>query len=182
MRSADAVRYDATMNPTNPMRWQRDGFAIDTDPARLDVDVIHAFLAASYWAEGIPRAVVERSIAGALCFGIYDQRDAARPRLAGFARVVTDRATVAYLGDVFVLEEYRGRGLSSWLMECIDAHPDLQGLRRWVLLTRDAHGLYRKFGWTSIAKPDRYMERWDPAAYKPKGVPAASHADTEPRA
>jgi GNAT superfamily N-acetyltransferase len=141
--------------------WQRDGFTISTDPARLDVDGVHAYLSASYWARGIPRDVFERSVRNALCFGIYEGA-----RQVGFARVVTDFATVAYVGDVFVLEPWRGRGLSRWLMEIITSHPELQGFRRWILLTRDAHGLYTKFGFTPLGAPDRWMEKWAPDAYK----------------
>ena len=142
--------------------WQRDGFTISTDPARLDLDGVYAWLAASYWARGIPRDVFERSVRHALCFGIYEGA-----RQVGFTRVVTDFATVAYVGDVFVLEPWRGRGLSRWLMEVISSHPDLQGFRRWILLTRDAHGLYRKFGFTPLASPDRWMEKHVPDAYAP---------------
>ena len=138
---------------------QRDGFTISSDPARLDLDGVYAWLSASYWARGIPRDVFERC--HALCFGIYEGA-----RQVGFARVVTDFATVAYVGDVFVLEPWRGRGLSRWLMETIDGHPDLQGLRRWILLTRDAHGLYGKFGYTPLADPTRWMEKWAPDVYK----------------
>jgi N-acetylglutamate synthase-like GNAT family acetyltransferase len=140
------------------------GITISTDPRRLDLDLIHGFLTESYWAKGIPRAVVERSIQHSLCFGAYDG-----DRQVGFARIVTDRATVAYLGDVFVLPEARKRGVSKLLMEAIVAHADLQGLRRWVLLTRDAHSLYQKYGFTAVANPDRYMERWDPEVYTRKG-------------
>ena len=142
--------------------WHRDGYAISTDPARLDLDVIHAFLTSAYWAMGIPKEAVRRSIEHSIPFGVY--RDSA---LAGFGRVITDMTTFGYVGDVFVLEPHRGRGLSKWLMECLLAHPDLQGFRRWVLLTRDAHGLYRQFGFTPPAHPDRYMERWIPDAYGP---------------
>ena len=132
--------------------WQRDGFTISTDPARLDVDGIYDYLSNSYWARGIPRAVFERSLRHALCFGIYEGA-----RQVGFARVVTDFATVAYVGDVYVLEPWRGRGLSRWLMEVMSAHPELQGFRRWILLTRDAHGLYEKFGFEP--RSDYLMER-----------------------
>jgi GNAT superfamily N-acetyltransferase len=134
--------------------FRRGEFLISTDPARLDLDVIYNFLTNCYWAKGIPREVVARSIEHALCFGIYDGSGAQ----VGFARVVSDFATVAYLGDVFVLESHRGRGLSKWMMECILQHPALQDLRRWILLTRDAHELYRKFGFTALKSPDRYME------------------------
>jgi GNAT superfamily N-acetyltransferase len=143
--------------------WTRDGFTISTDPARLDLDGVYEYLSSSYWAGGIPRDVFERSVRHALPFGIYEGA-----RQVGFARVVTDFATVAYLGDVFVLEPWRGRGLSRWLMEVITAHPELQGFRRWILLTRDAHGLYRKFGFTPLAAPDRWMEKWTPDVYAPK--------------
>lgn len=141
--------------------WRRDDYLISTDPARLDVPFIHAFLSASYWAEDIPFETVRRSIENALPFGLYHGSDQ-----VGFARVITDRATFAYLGDVFVIDSERGRGLATWLMEAIVAHPDLQGLRRWVLLTRDAHGLYRKFGFTAVNAPDRYMEIWNPDVYR----------------
>ena len=143
-----------------PLEWRRDGFTVSTDPARLDLDAIHEFLASSYWARGIPRDVMERSIANAIPFGVYEG-----DRFVGFARVVTDRATVAYVGDVFVLEPWRGRGLSHWLMACMLEHPELQGFRRWFLLTRDAHGLYEKHGFTPLAAPDRWMEKWTPEAY-----------------
>ena len=144
---------------------RRGDFAVSTDPARLDLAVVHGFLASSYWSAGIPRATLEKAIANSIVFGIY-RLEEARERQVGFARVVTDRATYAYLADVFVLEDHRGRGLAAWLLEVITAHPDLQGLRRWSLLTRDAHGLYRRFGFTPVAAPDRYMERWDPEVYK----------------
>jgi GNAT superfamily N-acetyltransferase len=133
---------------------RRGDFLISTDPARLDLGVIHGFLAKCYWAKGIPREVVARSIEHSLCFGVYDGSGAQ----VGFARVVSDFATVAYLGDVFVLESHRGRGLAKWMMECIVQHPELQDLRRWILLTRDAHGLYAQFGFTPVKSPERYME------------------------
>ncbi|HZC23020.1 MAG TPA: GNAT family N-acetyltransferase, partial [Candidatus Binatia bacterium] len=132
------------------------------DPARLDLDLIYAFLTNCYWAKGIPRDVVERSIEHSLCFGIYDGHGAQ----AGFARVISDFATIAYLGDVFVLESHRGRGLGKWMMQCILEHPALQGLRRWILLTRDAHELYRKFGFMPLKAPDRYMELHNAAVYE----------------
>jgi len=143
--------------------WRRDSYVITTDPARIDAAAIHAYLVGSYWAEGIPLETVKRSLAHSINFAIL-----AGDALAGFGRVITDRATFGYLGDVFVLEAHRGRGLSKWLMRCIDEHPELQGFRRWVLLTRDAHGLYRQFGYQPPAKPDRYMERHSPDVYKPK--------------
>ena len=128
--------------------WRRDGFTISTDRSKLDREVIHEFLAGSYWATGIPRDVVDRSIEGSLCFGVFDGE-----RQVGFARAITDSATFAYLADVFVLESHRGRGLAAWLMECILEHPELQGLRRWMLLTRDAHPLYRKNGFATSRTP-----------------------------
>lgn len=143
-----------------PSHWVRGEFEISTDPARIDLVAVHAFLTTSYWAAGIPLETVERSIRNSLCFGIY-----CADCQVGFARVITDRATFAYLGDVFVLPEHRGHGLSKWMMECIMAHPDLQGLRRWSLLTRDAHGLYQQFGFTELKSPQRWMERHDPEIY-----------------
>ena len=145
--------------PTLELR--RGEFLLSTDQARLDVDVIHGFLTNCYWAKGIPREVVARSIEHALCFGIYDGMGAQ----VGFARVISDLATVAYLGDVFVLESHRGRGLGKWMMECITQHPALQSLRRWILLTRDAHGLYSQFGFTPLKAPERYMELHRPDVY-----------------
>ena len=139
-------------------------FLLSTDRSRLDVDMIHSFLTNCYWAKGIPRETVERSIEHALCFGIYDGNGTQ----VGFARVISDFATIAYLGDVFVLESHRGRGLSKWMMECIMQHPALQGLRRWMLLTRDAHGLYRQFGFTPLKTADRYMELHRPDVYGPE--------------
>jgi GNAT superfamily N-acetyltransferase len=143
--------------------WRREGFTISTDPGRLDRPLIHEFLAASYWGKGIPRETVDRSIDGALCFGLYEDG-----RQVAFARVITDRATFAYLADVFVIESHRGRGLAAWFMETILAHPDLQGLRRWMLLTRDAHPLYRKVGFTELAHPERVMEKVDAGVYERK--------------
>jgi len=141
--------------------WTKGEFQISTDPARIDLDTVHGFLTASYWARGIPRETVERSIKNSLCFGIYHG-----DRQVGFARVVTDRATFAYLGDVFVLPDYRGRALSKWMMECIMAHSDLQGLRRWMLATKDAHTLYRQYGFTELKAPQRWMEIHSPDVYK----------------
>jgi GNAT superfamily N-acetyltransferase len=142
------------------MQEHRGALFVSDDPAQLDVSVIHGFLRESYWAKGISREVVERSLRGSLCFGLYEGRTQ-----VGFARCVTDRATFAYLADVFVLPSHRGRGLASWLMECIGAHPELQGLRRWNLVTRDAHGLYAQHGFTPVRYPERYMEKLDPDIY-----------------
>lgn len=130
-------------------------YTIDTDKARLDIDLIHRFLShEAYWTKNIPKPLLVRAIEHSLCFGAYDDR-----HQVGFARVVTDFAVFAYIGDVFVLPEYRGRGVSKLLMAAIDAHPDLQGLRRWSLVTRDAHDLYRQYGFTDLAAPERHMER-----------------------
>ncbi|HVI07945.1 MAG TPA: GNAT family N-acetyltransferase [Candidatus Binatia bacterium] len=141
---------------------RRGEFLLSTDPERLDLDLIHGFLANSYWAKDIPREIVARSIEHSLCFGIYDGTGAQ----IGFARVISDFATFAYIGDVFILESHRGRGLSKWLMECIVQFPALQHLRRWVLLTRDAHALYAKSGFAPLKSPDRYMELHNPGIYE----------------
>jgi GNAT superfamily N-acetyltransferase len=142
-----------------------DPYTISTDPARLDVTLIQRWLSEeSYWAPGIPRDVVERSITGALNFGIYHETQGQ----VGFARVISDHATFAYLADVFVLESHRGQSLSKRLMETILAHPQLQGLRRWMLATRDAHGLYEQFGFTLPKVAGRIMERTDPDIYRRK--------------
>jgi GNAT superfamily N-acetyltransferase len=142
------------------MEWIRDGVTISDDAARLDLAVVHDYLSRSYWAEGIPLETVRRSIANSLSFGIYRGT-----RQVGFARVVTDRATFAYLADVFVLDAERGRGLARWLMEVIMEHTELQGLRRWLLATRDAHGLYAKFGFESPANPGNMMHIVVPGIY-----------------
>ncbi len=143
------------------MECTRDGFTISTDKARLDVPAIHDFLAnSSYWAPNIPLATVQRSIDNSLCFGIYE----AGGRQVGFARVITDYAVFAYVADVFVLEAYRGRGLAKWLVACIVSTPELQNLRRWMLATQDAHGLYAQYGFNPLSKPERFMEAFRPAA------------------
>jgi len=136
-----------------PIEVVRGDYVISTDRARIDVAAVHAFLSQSYWSPGIPLDVVQRGIAGALCFGVYHGREQ-----IGFARVITDRATYAYLSDVYVLESHRGRGLAKWMMEVIMSHPELQGLRRFALSTRDAHGLYAQFGFTPVGNPERQME------------------------
>ena len=164
---------------TDAIEVRRGQFLISTDPARLDLDVIHGFLTQCYWAKGIPPEVVARSIKHSLCFGIYDEGVEKSPLLGksarigapgapqvGFARVISDFATIAYLGDVFVLDSYRGHGLGKWMMECIMRHRSLQGLRRWLLLTRDAHGLYSQFGFTPVKSPERYMELHQADIYK----------------
>lgn len=152
--------------------YRRGEFLISTARERLRRDLVHDFLTNSYWAKGISREVVERSIEHSLCFGIYDESSAparearhGESTQVGFARVVSDFATMAYVGDVFVLESHRGRGLSKWLMECITRHPALQNLRRWILLTRDAHGLYSQFGFAPLKAPERYLELHRPDVY-----------------
>lgn len=144
---------------------QKGEFTVTTDPARIDVDVVHDYLARqSYWAQQIPRDVVERALANSMCFGLY--REDAQ---IGLARVITDQATFAYLCDVFVLPEFQGHGLGTWLIQCVMEHPSLQGLRRFSLRTRDAHGLYRKFGFTeqaTQAETNQWMEIVDRDAYR----------------
>ncbi len=143
---------------------RRDGFTISTDPARLDVDAIHAFLTRSYWCAGIPRVTVERAVCNALCFGVYEDATGAQ---IGLSRVITDGATFAYLCDVYILESHRGRGLGKWMMEVVLEHPDLQGLRRFLLATRDAHELYKRFGFMPVARPQNFMNIHDPDVYGP---------------
>ena len=138
-----------------------DGFVISTDKSRLQFDVIQHFLSdESYWAQNRTPEQTRTAIENSICFGLFHG-----DRQIGFARVVTDQATFAYLGDVFVLPQYRGRGLSKWLMETIIEHSDLQGLRRWILATRDAHGLYQQYGFGQLVHPDRWMELTAPDAY-----------------
>ncbi len=144
------------------LEHRRGDFLLSTDSARLNHDVIHNFLTNCYWAKGIPREIVVRSIEHSLCFGVYDGTGAQ----VAFARVISDFATIAYLGDVFVLESHRGQGLGKWMMECIMQHRALQGLRRWILLTRDAHGLYAEFGFKALQAPDRYMELHNADVYE----------------
>ena len=141
--------------------YRKGKFLISTDRDKLDFDTIYNFLSESYWAKGIPREIVVRSMQNSLCFGMFSGAEQ-----VGFARVISDYATYAYLADVFVVEPYRGRGLAKWLMECIVAHPQLQGLRRWTLATRDAHELYAKFGFKPLAKPDRFMELHNAQIYE----------------
>ena len=138
------------------MEWKKEALVISDDPSRLNIDTICDFLSRSYWADRRPRSVIERSILHSLNFGMYDG-----DRQIGFARVVTDRAVFAYLCDVFIHEEYRGQALGKWMMETILVHPELQGLRRWCLVTRDAHGLYSQFGFTELYDTRRWMEKFD---------------------
>ncbi len=146
---------------SEPVAWTRDGYEITTDRARVDITAVHRYLSEdSYWAKSIPRDVVERAVRHSLTFAILKNDE-----LAGFARVTSDRATFAYIGDVFVLPTHRGKGLSKWLMECISAHPELQGLRRWMLATHDAHGLYAQFGFAPLKAAERWMEKHNPGVY-----------------
>jgi len=146
--------------------WRQGEFEISTDPAKVDLRLIHEFLANSYWAKDIPLGTVEQSIQGSLCFSVYDCEK--HDRQVGFARVISDRATFAYLADVFVIEAYRGKGLSKWMMACIKSHPELQGLRRWLLATADAHGLYAQLGFSVLKTPERWMEIHDSGVYSPR--------------
>ncbi len=134
---------------------------ISTDPTRIDIDAVHAYLTRAYWCEGISKDLLAKAIAGSLCFALLDGA-----RQIGFARVVTDRATFAYLCDVYVLEEYAGQGIGKRLMQEVQSHADLQGLRRFVLVTRDAHGLYNQFGFEPLKSPNSYMEIHHPDIYK----------------
>lgn len=147
----DTELIDADLAPINVARGE---YTISTDPARLDLDAIHSYLSRSYWATGRPRAVTARALRHSLNFGVYygDQQ-------IGLARAITDYATYLYLCDVFILEEHQGAGLGQWLIETVLAHPGLQGVRRWMLATRDAHGLYARYGFKPLAAPERQMER-----------------------
>jgi GNAT superfamily N-acetyltransferase len=145
------------------VQLQRKGYTISTDRRMFDVAAIHGYLTQSYWSPGIPREVVERAIAGALCFGLFTQTH----QQVGFARMITDCATFAYLADVYILEEHRGQGLAKWMMETILAHPSLQRLRRLLLATRDAHGLYAQYGFKPLTRPEAFMEIHQPNIYAP---------------
>ncbi|MEP6619037.1 MAG: GNAT family N-acetyltransferase [bacterium] len=144
------------------MQHDQGGIRVSSDPAEVDVDAVHAFLTTSYWAEGISRELVARAITGSVPFSLFDDG-----RQIGFARVITDGATYGYLADVYVLESHRGRGLGKQLMASVMSHPDLQGLRRLGLVTRDAHALYQGFGFVGLARPDRHMEITRPGMYGP---------------
>jgi GNAT superfamily N-acetyltransferase len=149
------------------LEWRRDRYRISTDPALLDRDLIHAFLSEeAYWSPGVSRTVVERQIDNALCFGLYEQSVQ-----VGFARVVTDRAAIGYLADVFVVSSHRGRGLGKWLIEVVLGHPDLQGLRRLFLGTADAHSLYRRFGFRPLPDPERMLSIERPPEEPSSGQP-----------
>jgi GNAT superfamily N-acetyltransferase len=145
-----------------PHELQHHGYLVSDDPARINPDAVHAFLATSYWAQGIPRETVDRSLKNSLCFGAYTEAH----EQVGLARVISDYATFAWLADVYVLDAHRGRGLSKALMRAVVSHPRLQGLRRFQLVTRDAHNLYAQFGFALPAHPNRHMEKNDPDIYR----------------
>jgi len=144
-----------------PLEIQRGAHTISTDPAKLDLDAMHAFLSRAYWSEGIPREILSRAVQHSLNFGVYHGK-----QQIGLARVITDYATFGYVCDVYILEAYRGRGLAKWLMQTVVAHPDLQGFRRWMLATRDAYGLYRQVGFTELTQVERWMEIRKPNPYQ----------------
>lgn len=147
-----------------PYLQRRETFTISTDPARLDIALIHKFLSEeSAWAKGITRETLEQALKNSLCFGLYESE-----QQIGFARVITDYATYAYLDDVFVLAEYRGRGLGAWLVECVVGHPQLQGLRRFGLTTVDQQDFYARFGWRALYYPERHMEKMPSGYYSPQ--------------
>lgn len=155
------------------MEWTKDDYRISTDKHKINLAYVHAFLSHSYWAQHIPVDVVRRSIEGSLCFALFYQGEQ-----VGFARVITDEATFAYLADVFIDEGYRGRGLSKWLVETILQYPSLQGLRRFLLATRDAHGLYRQFGFTPLTFADRWMQIHQPDVYSsPQSLPSSASGE-----
>lgn len=142
--------------------YERPPYKIYTDPAKVNVTAVHQYLSKdSYWAENVPLETVAKSSQNSLCFSVYENE-----KQIGLARVITDKATFAYLCDVYILEAYRGQGLSKWLMECVQSHPDLQTLRRFMLATKDAHGLYSQFGFKPTAAPERLMEIVNRDLYK----------------
>jgi GNAT superfamily N-acetyltransferase len=143
------------MHMPEPQTYQNGDYTISTDPARLDVAAVYAYLSRAYWAQGRPLDVVRRSLEHSLCFGVY-HGDAQ----VGLARVITDFATFAYLCDVYILDEHQGHGLGKWLISVVTAHPDLRSLRRFLLATRDAHGLYRQYGFDELMAPERWMEKF----------------------
>jgi GNAT superfamily N-acetyltransferase len=172
LRTNEKRRHPGGFHETHPypiragwnarMMTTMQGYRLSTDHADMDIDAIHAYISRSYWAAGIPRAVLAKAISNSLCFGVFT----AAGEQIGFARMVTDRATFAYMADVYILESHRGQGLSKWLVQQVMAHPDLQGLRRINLATADAHGLYRRFGFTALAAPERMMEIVRPDIYR----------------
>ena len=160
-RLADVGDAGRPTDVSGSLEWHRDGYTVSTDAERLDIPLTAEFLATTYWAPEIPESVVRKAVAGSISFGLYDG-----DRQVGFARVVSDRATFAWVGDVFVLESHRGRGLSVWLMRCILAHPELQDLRRWMLASTTARGLYERLGFRQLARPELFMEIADPDVHR----------------
>lgn len=154
------------------IEWRRGAYLVSTDATRLDYALTARVLAETYWATGIPERVVRQSVEGSLAFGLYDVGPSgdgvatAPAAHIGFARVVTDRAVFAWVGDVFVVESHQGRGLGLWLMQCVMAHPDLQGLRRWMLASTTARGLYARLGFSQLSKPELFMEIYDPEIHR----------------
>ena len=148
---------------------KKNNYLISTDKSKIDIDYVHGFLSQSYWSPGVDIQVVKKAMKGSLCFGMYDSSKQTLPGggQVGYARMITDKATFAYLADVFIDKNYQGKGLGKWLIEVILAHPDLRGLRRILLATKDAHKLYEQCGFTSINNPERYMV-YNPTAYKSK--------------
>jgi len=140
-------------------------YKVSSAPEDISISVVHQFLSDSYWAKNIPLKTLQKAIDNSLCFSVIAE-SSEQKELVGFARMITDKATFAYLADVFVLDSHRGNGLSKLLMKSILQHPDLQGLRRMVLATKDAHGLYQQFGFKKLASPDTFMELWDPNVYQ----------------
>jgi len=143
------------------MEWKQGEFTITDSQDDLNIETIHSFLRETYWAKGIPISIVEKALKNSLCFGLFHNS-----RQIGFARAITDRAAIAYMADVFVLPAFRGRGLGKWLVSCVLAHPELQGLRRWILVTLDAHGVYEQNGFAALRKPESFMEIHDPDIYQ----------------
>ena len=136
------------------LEYNRNNYLISTDKRKLNYKIIHNFLTNSYWAEGIKLSPVKTSAANSICYGVYHNK-----KQIGYARVVTDCVRFAYIADVFIVEEYRGKSLSKWLMKCMLNNPELKNIKKWMLATKDAHGLYSQFGFTSLDKPERYMVR-----------------------
>lgn len=145
----------------NHVKAEKGEYLLSTDKSKLDLKMIHEFLSnESHWAKNIPYERVKKSIENSLCFGLYHGE-----KQIGFARVISDYSTIAYLGDLFILKDHRGKGLSRWMLEVIMNHPDLTGLRRWILVTKDAHDVYQQYGWAMVARPENWMEIHDPEAY-----------------
>jgi GNAT superfamily N-acetyltransferase len=151
-----------------PLEREAGPYTISDDAGRLDLRAIHAYLHQAYWCRGIPLETVERAVRASLCIGAYDRAGGQ----VGFARLISDYATFCYLSDVYVLEGHRGRGLSKAMLRMAVEHPLLQNLRRWSLVTADAHGLYAQFGFVAVAQPQRHMERLDPDIYRRKLIEA----------